>query len=654
MLTHAEFNQFQSSAETFFYRQLGLKDGQTVFYAGQRIFNLEKRAQFYTACIKDIKAKLEGQQPTELRHLVEYKRTPIGIREFVLSKDYLNRAEDAWPKVLQELEEMNNGEYQEVILTGGIGCAKTTTAIYSIAYQLYLLSCLAEPHKAYGLDGISEIIFVFQSISAKISKASFTRFKSLIEQSPYFKNHFPFDKTITSKLVFPNRIEVTPISGQETGAIGQNVIGGMIDEMNYMEQVEKSKKSVDAGQFDQAVALYNSIARRRKTRFAKAGKMPGLLCLVSSKRYPGQFTDGKEAERAEDIRLYGKSTIYLYDYRVWEVKPPGSFSEERFYVFAGDDTRRPRILKAGEVVKEEDRHLVVGVPIDFLNEFKKDVINALREIAGFSTLARHPYFVDVESVAQAFNKHPSIFGQEWVDFVTQRPTVFPASFHKPHLPRFVHIDLAVSGDSCGLAIGCVETFRSMQSLGMSNNSNEMMPMIRFDGILEIKPPKGGEILFYKVREILTTLRDMGLNIRWVSFDTYQSQDSIQILRQQGFVVGTFSLDKDNKGYDCFKSAIYTKRVSAPHHPKAQKECITLEKNEKDGKIDHPPLGSKDCSDAMAGVAFGLTNRREVWGMFGIPIVMVPSSVSSNFTEDKETGYNDPEDVQPEVRITEVY
>lgn len=30
--------------------------------------------------------------------------------------------------------------------------------------------------------------------------------------------------------------------------------------------------------------------------------------------------------------------------------------------------------------------------------------------------------------------------------------------------------------------------------------------------------------------------------------------------------------------------------------------------------------SKDVSDAVAGVVYGLTMRREIWGMFNIPIV----------------------------------
>ena len=52
----------------------------------------------------------------------------------------------------------------------------------------------------------------------------------------------------------------------------------------------------------------------------------------------------------------------------------------------------------------------------------------------------------------------------------------------------------------------------------------------------------------------------------------------------------------------------------------------LEKDTKTGKVDHPPAGSKDVADGLAGVCWGLTMRREVWGQYGIPLTMIPSSV----------------------------
>ena len=619
-----QVNQLSTEMYTYLLENLGPQDGKKVWFQGQKIHDLHERAKFYAMVARDVELILQGERALNLENEEKYKWEPVGVQEFVESPNYMDRRGEVYPAVMQELVNINSGQYQELVATGGIGSAKTTIALYTIAYQVYLMSCLRNPHRLFGLDTASELLIIFQSLNAAIAKDSFSRFTSMVENSPYFQNHFMFNKELKSRLVFPNRIEVRPISGQESGAIGQNVIGGLIDELNYMSIVEKSKQSVDKGTYDQAVALYNSIARRRKSRFMKNGKMPGMLCLVSSKRYPGQFTDIKEEEAKND------PTIYIYDKRVWDVKPEGTFSGETFFVFVGDETRKPKVLEEDEQVPDEDRHLVMAIPVEFRDDFDgpgADIINALREIAGVSTLARHPYFANTNAVAAGMGTHESIFSQEDIDFVQTKAAVYPKLFYKPELPRFAHIDLAISGDSAGLAIGTVTGFASMKELGYGDNANEMMPIIHYDGMLEIKPPKGGEILFWKIREILVKLREMGLNVRWVTFDSFQSTDSIQLLRAQGFVTGQISMDVNSKPYDTLKNAFYSGRVRAPKHKRAQKELVSLEKDSKTGKIDHPASGSKDVSDAMAGVAYGLTNRREIWSMYGIPMVTVPSSIA---------------------------
>lgn len=609
----------------FLLEHFGHDHGKRLWMKGQKLHDMQERAKYYMMLQDSAVDVLKGQRPAALEWYRKYKWKPVGVEEFVVSKDYLDKAGEIYPEVLRNLIEINSGKYHELVATGGIGSAKTTLALYSLAYQLYLMSCLRNPHELFGLDSASEILLIFQSINAKISKASYDRFQSMIEHSPYFQNHFPHNKDMKSKLVFPHRIEVVPISGAETGAIGQNVVGGLIDELNYMSVVERSKQSVDKGTYDQAVALYNSIARRRKTRFMKAGSMPGLLCLVSSKRYPGQFTDMKEEEAKND------ESIFIYDKRVWEVKPEGTFSGLTFDVFVGDESRKPKVLTPEDSVSDEDRHLVMQIPVEFREDFDgpgADIINALREIAGVSTLARHPYFVDTDAVSAMFSRHHSIFSREEVDFYETKVAAYPKLFVRPELPRFAHIDLAISGDSAGLVIGTVTGFDNLKNLGYGTNEDEYMPMIHIDGMLEIKPPKGGEIPYWKIRELLVNLRKLGLNIRWVTFDSFQSTDSIQLLKAQGFICGIQSMDVNSKPYDFLKSAVYSGRVAAPKHTRCKRELVSLEKDSKTGKIDHPPSGSKDVSDSLAGVVYGLTNRREIWAMYKVPLVTVPSSIAS--------------------------
>lgn len=574
-----------------------------------------------------------------------YNKRVVPLREFLLGREYMNaRNPDGspvlYPKVIDELEQINSGEYDECVLTGSIGSAKTTVALYTISYQLYILSCLRNPHQLFNLDPASEILIIFQSLNASTAKAvDYDRFKAMIDRSNYFKNHFPYNRKIVSQLEFGHRIIVKPVSGADTATIGQNVVGGLIDEVNFMQVIEESKK-MQGGSYDQAKALYEGLDRRRKSRFMLQGKLPGVLCLSSSKRYPGEFTDLKIEEQQREIKETGRSHIYVYDKRAWDVKPEGTFSGEWFQVFIGDMTRKPRVLKPEETVDDRDRHLITHIPVEYRSAFDGDIMGALRDIAGVSTLARHPFMMDVERVVSCYGKHPSIFSRESVDFVETALHLLPKNFVNPDLPRAAHIDLGVTGDSAGLAVGCVTGFKSMKDLGFGNSEFEMMPMIRMDGTLEIKPPRGGEILFWKIRAVLIKLRKLGLNIRWVTFDTFQSTDSMQLLRQEGFAVGVQSMDKDTIPYENLKSAYYQGRLTQPNHDKCQKECLSLEKFVKQNKIDHPPNGSKDISDACAGVVHTLTNRREIWGMFGIPVLRMPDAIRTRLDETQQKpGYD---------------
>jgi hypothetical protein len=149
-------------------------------------------------------------------------------------------------------------------------------------------------------------------------------------------------------------------------------------------------------------------------------------------------------------------------------------------------------------------------------------------------------------------------------------------------------------------------------------------------VLEIKPPRGGEIEYEEIRRLLYTIRDvLKINLKYVTFDQFQSQDSMQILRRERFVADYLSMDVNTLAYDLAKQAFYDGRIKAPAHPRAQKEFTSLEIDVKKNKVDHPPTGSKDCSDAMAGVVCGLSRQREIWVRNNISLHRMPASLSGD-------------------------
>ncbi|MEG1729566.1 MAG: hypothetical protein RR280_08515 [Bacteroidaceae bacterium] len=535
---------------------------------------------------------------------LHYIRRPVDPITFLYDENYLGKKGEIYAEVEVAYLELNSGDYDEAVMTGGIGSAKTSLALYSQAYQLYLLSCLRNPQLTYGLDKATEILMVFQSLNEDTAAdVDYQRFYNLISASPYFQEVFPYDKGVKSFLRFPHNIECLPVGAGDTATIGRNVIGGIIDEINFMKIKEKDDGTIH----NQAVELYNTVARRRKSRFMQGGKMAGLLCVVSSKKLPDEFTDKKMEEAKRNPR------IYVYDKRVWDVKPD-SFGKERFRIHIGTEAMRPRILKEGEIVREEDQQFIDLIPMEFYDEFVEDIVKAVRDIAGHTTLATVPFMSNAKKVVAAFSERKNLAVTPRVDFVeTKLQLLTNLCKVNPQFFRFAHIDLAVTGDSAGLAIGHVPQFIQVDESGL------MMPYIQYDLVLEIAPPTGGEIEFAKIRKVLIALKELGMPIKWVTLDSYQSRDTMQILRQKGFMTGLQSMDTSLMPYDTLKTAIYDERVDIPAHETAKKELLALEINYKKGKVDHNDLNTKDVSDALAGVAYGLTNRREVWAQHKVPI-----------------------------------
>jgi len=546
-----------------------------------------------------------------------YVRLPVDVQTFMESAEFLACGEAIYPAVMDVLREINSGRYVEAVLTGAIGTGKTTIALLTTAYQLHVLSCLRDPHAFFKLDPASEIVFAIQSLSAQVAKeVAYRRLREMVDNSLYFQRHFPCSPRIKNELVFPNRIVVRPLSGRATAAIGSNIMGGILDEVNYMDMVDRSMRSPDGGAYDQALETYNSLARRRKSRFMTAGgKLPGMLCLVSSKRYPGEFTDQKQIEAQREISEKGRSSIYVYDRRVWDIKPVGTYGEDRFRLFLGDNTRKPSILEGEAQVAEADNHLVMDVPEEFRPEFTRDMLSAIRDIAGSATFAIHPFILNTEAVRSAFGRSPSILSTPTTDFKSSRPSIYPNRIVRPDEPRFAHVDLGLSGDSAGVAVGWVPEFVKVQRTG---STFELMPRVVLDLILEVKPPRSDEIKFEDVRKLFIKLKDLGMSLKWITYDSYQSADSLQLLRQAGFITSKQSIDAGSMPYDVMRTAFYDGRVEAPEHNKALEEIVRLERNPKTGLIDHAPRFSKDCADAVAGVVHGLTYQRAIWTRHGVP------------------------------------
>lgn len=599
----------------------------------------------------------EGIRTFEGVARVEYETAPVDVRTFLTEPYFLGETGSAlWPKLVDDLVELFEGGYHEAVLGGSLGWGKSFFATTALAYLIYQMSCLRHPQRAYGIAEGSHVYIAMLSVTEKVARrVAVNELIGKIAHSRYFKEKFP-PKAAPSLLEirFPKRIQVVAGSTGSSAIIGLNAFGGLIDETSFMggdKEVDRQGRVVTV---DKGEKIYHSIIRRMKSRFQKVGQLPGLLLLASSKERPVAFVE----KRIEQAREQKDPSFYVREYATWDVKPAEAFTGEIFRIVVGNERYQSRIIDDDAPQSTIDRYLEMGlriveIPEEYRNDFLSDMDTALRDIAGVATQAVSPFIQKYEALYEAFERsglrlptggegEDDVANGEWVSntplvinwgrIAVQRQRRLPGGYtedvwvpmHRPEAPRYVHIDLALTGDSAGLCIGHISGWTEVVRRDAELNEYvELAPVIEIDLLLRIIPPPGDEIDIATVRSIVYQFVDHGYNIRFLSCDSWQSADTLQQVRKRGIEAEVISIDKTTEPYEITRTCIYESRLRAPYHPYCVRELTQLQRVPRRSKglstsysykIDHPAIGpdgkpgSKDVSDSLAGVVSALTQR----------------------------------------------
>jgi hypothetical protein len=545
-----------------------------------------------------------------------------------------------WPTVRETLKEIYDPScyYLELVLTGAIGAAKTYIAGLVQAYQLYVLSCYYSPQLEFDMPPGMAIVFVFQNRSAFLAKkVTFGKFHGLIKNSKYFREVFPYDTGKVSELDFPNDILCVPLAGNDTAALGMDVYGGVIDEVNFMARIKKSVASRFTGEeeYDQAERVYSSIIERMKSRFARKGKVPGKLCIVSSSNYPDDFTDRKVKEAEKD------PTIFVYRKAQWEALPADRFSDKTFLVELGDDTRRSRVIASRiDAIKPDN---VIEVPEDYRKQFERDIESAVRNLAGMPTGVKNPFITRREKIKDAIDRHIAVYKGHQLfvndvldaDYVARVIGTLEDGKYEQLVPKHildksflkilteqnrislcaVHIDLGLTNDYCGIGVSRIAGVKSIvnrieEEVDGKAEIKKLIeaPIYHILGALGLRPPGGVEEIDIDMVMALVLGISTILPVRYVSMDSYQSAWELQVFRRKRFITGQISVDKSIRPYNEYKYALYEDRIMQPVAPLLRDEVTYLQRDRKTGKIDHIERKSKDISDGVAGSLWVLLNN----------------------------------------------
>ena len=396
-----------------------------------------------------------------------------------------------------------------------------------------------------------------------------------------------------------------------TGYIGSH--NCFFDEVSFQPNIDVAK------QIEKAKTLVNTASARMQSRFMKNDKNPTILILASSKRteqsYMETYIEGKKRNESK--------TTLVVDEPQWVIRPDKD-SKEKFKVALGNKYLSSEVLPLNITSEQEQLYRnrgyqILEVPIGYYETFIDDIDVALTDIAGISTTNSSRYISGerwsqtvISELQNPFNKEIIEVG-DGADDTTQYSEFFDLDkVDRKYIdrPLFIHMDMSISGDKTGIA--GVWLIGKLPPQPDRPESKDLVYQLAFS--VAIKAPRGHQVSFEKNRIFIRWLKEKGFAVKGVSTDTFQSYDTGQALKSEGFKYDIVSVDrcKDNvcPTYQYFKNTIYEKRLRTYETAHLTEEIIGLERDNNTGKVDHSPSGinSKDTADAVCGAIWNASQH----------------------------------------------
>jgi len=483
----------------------------------------------------------------------------------------------------------------EGVLQWGKGSGKDWISGVFIARRAYKLLCLKNPQRYYSLSDNVNIDLLNVAYNAGQANAIFfTQFLATIKDKRCFERYGYEPKG--SVVRFGKNITAYSGHSDKEGQEGYNLFAAVADEISAFKTsqelglTEEDRGSSKASRARGAEGLISMLRSSIKSRFPKAGK----LVMLSYPRYKGDYI-----QQAYEEGIHRRNTYVSFGatFEVNPTKKRSDFDEE----YENDPVEA--------AAKYECKP-----PHSRSNYYTPEVVKNF-----FDPEMRVPYDPISDTLAGWF--HPYSLG---IDDET---------------PCWVHVDLSLRHDAAGFAMGYCSSyvFRRISDeladaeLGeyseREDRIEEMKPVVRFPLITRWKALPRCEIDFATVRKLIITLRKRGFYIRGVSYDQYQSADSIQILKKLGFKCQQISADTSLGPHSTLRELIRDGRAKThcykdpemfkiwcgdAEDPRLKgkgldfiepvaSELLGLELLN-NAKINHTDLTSKDMVDAAAVVA----------------------------------------------------
>lgn len=499
----------------------------------------------------------------------------------------------------------------------GKGGGKDHTCQIAFARVANIVLCLKDPQDYYDMP--HQTIIHMMNVAAASAQAHGVFFKplrTLLTRSRWFADKFESEQPgpQATEIHFKKQLEL--ISGHSSAETleGKNLLVAIADEISAfptMHEVRINRSGrTPAKTADGILEMLRSSAT---TRFPKQFK----LVQISYPRFEGDAIQQATKTGNDDLVKRGQSSVYYVSgpLKSWDVNPrlaalprvtvPGagepvpdvpsivkdyednpayargkyecapSFAENRYF---SNDTL---IHKAFEEVRAEDP---VGIEYywgkeDALN-WEQDESGQLKEKLGWQV---------------RFHFAP--------DFVPFRGALYA-----------VHGDMAITGDRAGVAMCHVRNWeRRVWERADTSTQSEQRPIVKVDFVTSFSADKAAvtpdgqnvprEVQIRWYRKLIWELVRRNFLVTRATFDRFASADTIQILESRGIESERVSTDTNNLAWENLRDVMYDGRLEAYWRQRVVSELqhLNLLSN---GRVDHPPSGSKDEADALAGATLG--------------------------------------------------
>ncbi len=403
---------------------------------------------------------------------------------------------------------------------------------------------------------------------------------------PFFLDYFPpqvdFDrmssnvKRLPRELRFPKNILISAGTGSAESALGAATFGGTIDEANFLEVLEFSKRGGDKQVYDAAAEMHDTLRKRMHSRFSSGlHDMPqGLFAMISSSN---STEDYLEKQIQDAIIQKENSSTFWVRLPIWEVKPEGTYTKECFYFdtvilsvideeqwgknclacgnitdmaftitidgekkhFCSIDCYKSYMMaKLGEAdALEKDDYVVLKIPKGevkkptfILQEFVKDPIKSLCDYASMPRKSGSKFFKRWDFIDRCNDGRLNLLRDDGT-FIK-----IPAA--DPNVRYYAHVDGGLSDDGFAIAIGHAD-----KSIMYGPTP---YPDITTDFMASLKPRRDeGEfqVQIKHIDELFDTLVHHNYDFALVTFDRFQSAATKQHLwHEHRIPVGDLSID----------------------------------------------------------------------------------------------------------------